>query len=55
MKNCDEKEITLFATSIALELTKGKTPEEINEIRIILSQVHHSVCSILALTPRKKH
>ncbi len=33
------EEITLLATAIAINLIKGKTPQQTHEVRVILSQV----------------
>ncbi len=47
---CDKDKLTMLASSIAIELTRGKTPEELALLRIILNQIYNSVCTIIGLS-----
>lgn len=43
------EEIVLLATAIAVNLIKGKTPEQAHEVRIILTQVLSTLNTLCGL------
>ena len=47
MENLSPEKVILIATNIALELTKGKSCDEINIIKNILKQVIETINTIL--------
>lgn len=44
---CNDEELVLLATSIAMELAKGKTEEEIEDLRNLVNQISCSLSSLL--------
>lgn len=49
MNDKDLEKITLLATTIAIELTKCKTPQEINELKYIVFQIYSTINTISSL------
>jgi len=48
MENNAEK-LTLLATSIALELAKCKTQQEINNLRFVVGQVYNTLTALASI------
>ena len=47
MDKCDSNEkLVLLATTIAIELSKGKSSEELKQIRILLGELYSTFCSL---------
>lgn len=47
---CKDEELVLFATTIAMELAKGLTLEELEDLRSLVNQVS---CSLSTLITKK--
>lgn len=45
--SCTDEELVLLATTIAMELAKGKSQEEIEDLRNLVNQISCSLTSLL--------
>ena len=45
-KNNNEN-LVLLATMIALELSKGKTPSELHDLKILIGHLYSTICVLL--------
>ncbi len=46
--DCHEEQMVLFATSIAMELGKGLSLEELEDLKILINQIQCSLCTLIA-------
>ncbi|MGN1201624.1 MAG: hypothetical protein ACI4R8_05180 [Candidatus Caccovivens sp.] len=61
--NCREEEMILFATSIAMELGKGLSLEELEDLKALINQIQCSLVNLIVskyntrnrLTKNDKH
>ncbi len=44
---CNDEELVLFATSIAMELARGLTIEELEDLRCLVNQVSCSLSTLI--------
>lgn len=51
---CDDEDRVLFATAIAMELARGKSMEEIDELRNLINQISCSLTTLLHQKPFHK-
>lgn len=45
--NCSEEELIIFATSIAMELSKGLSVDELEDLRCIINQISCSISTLI--------
>lgn len=46
--NCKEENLVLFATSIAMELSKGLSVEELEDLRCLVNQISCSIGTLIS-------
>lgn len=46
--DCREEQMLLFATSVAMELGRGLSLEELEDLKILINQIQCSLCSLIA-------
>ncbi len=45
--DCKDEELILFATSIAMELSKGLDLDELEDLRVLVNQISCSISSLI--------
>lgn len=47
MENCSPEKLALIATQIAIEISKGKTLEQLNVVRNVINQISSVISTII--------
>ena len=47
--NADVEKLTLLATGIAIELSKGKTTQELNNLRFLVGQIYSTLSTLCSI------